>query len=218
VRLWQIVAGLWVGAAVVVVSLGLWARADRARAAQRDAAAVRARGLTFAPDVPAADRQWILAAEAAARPEAQPLLDAVDGMTYVSVFSAPGAWLDGVAQTVGPHRYHVALNVAKLDGDRRVDRDVVVIHELGHVIDFELVPDALRDRLAAEVPARGTCMGGDWDGDCANPKEKFADTFAKWALRGRFSDYGAGYGLLTPASLEDWGRPLAALAVQVSVS
>ena len=43
-----------------------------------------------------------------------------------------------------------------------------------------------------------------------------ADTFAKWALRGRISLAGSGYGIPAPASIEDWGRPLGLLAAQLN--
>ena len=43
-------------------------------------------------------------------------------------------------------------------------------------------------------------------------EERFADTFAKWALNGAVSEVGAGYGIATPASIEDWGAPLGRLA------
>ena len=49
-------------------------------------------------------------------------------------------------------------------------------------------------------------------GSCAEPAERFADTFAKWALRGGVSAVGAGYEVANPPSLEDWGAPLAALS------
>ncbi|HEY6892052.1 MAG TPA: hypothetical protein VI300_29890, partial [Solirubrobacter sp.] len=55
-------------------------------------------------------------------------------------------------------------------------------------------------------------------GDCTAPAERFADTFAKWGLRGAVSAYGAGYGTLAPASLESWGAPLASLAITVEVA
>jgi hypothetical protein len=83
---------------------------------------------------------------------------------------------------------------------------MVVLHELGHVIDFAVLPDAQRDRLASAMP--GTAIPA---------QEKFADTFAKWALRGNVSIVGAGYSVPTPPSLEDWGAPLAALAVRLEV-
>ena len=53
-------------------------------------------------------------------------------------------------------------------------------------------------------------------GACAAPAERFADTFAKWALRGSVSAVGAGYEVANPPSLEDWGAPLAALSVKLS--
>jgi hypothetical protein len=109
----------------------------------------------------------------------------------------------------------VILNIAYLDGDRQIDRDTTVLHELGHVIDFELIGDAEIDALAAQVPSSGVCFEGR--GDCTNPAERFGDTFAKWALNGNVSITGSGYQLASPPSLEDWGRPLAALAVQLDV-
>jgi hypothetical protein len=177
----------------------------------------RERGLTFAPEVPLADRQWVLAAIEKARPEAARLIDEVDGLVRVTAFREPDDWWLGWAQTVGPKRYQLSLNLARLDGERQIDRDTVVLHELGHVVDFALVPDALRDTLAAGVPSTGVCLEAR-RGDCAQNQEKFADTFAKWALRGAVSIVGAGYNLPAPASLEDWGAPLSALAVRLEVA
>ena len=71
-----------------------------------------------------------------------------------------------------------------------------MLHELGHIIDFALVPDDLRDQLAGELPTTGVCLPER--GDCAAPEERFADTFAKWALRGDVSIIGAGYELRHP--------------------
>ena len=188
----------------------------QAQAATTRTVAERERGLTFAPDVSLADRQWILAAVAKARPEAARLIDEVDGLVRVTTFRKPDAWLLGWAQTNGPKRYEISFNIARLNGERQIDRDPVVIHELGHIIDFALVPDDLRDRLASAVPSAGVCLHQTF-ADCAQTKEKFADTFAKWALRGNVSIVGAGYSLPSPASLEDWGTPLSALAVQLEV-
>jgi hypothetical protein len=55
-------------------------------------------------------------------------------------------------------------------------------------------------------------------GDCTAPEERFADTFAKWALRGEVSVIGSGYAVMSPTSLESWGAPLGLLAAQQSVS
>jgi hypothetical protein len=179
-------------------------------------AADRARSLRFDARVSPADQAWILAAERAARPEAARLLDEIDGMTTIGTFSLPRAGMVGFARPTGRRTYEVQFNLAYLDGRRKADRTQAVLHELGHVIDFAILPDAERDRLAAQVPSSGVCFEATY-GDCAPAAEQFADTFAKWALRGAVSSVGAGYGLMTPASLEDWGTPLAALAVKLDV-
>jgi hypothetical protein len=93
-----------------------------------------------------------------------------------------------------------------------------VLHELGHVIDFQLVSDELVEELDASIPRVGSC--GDSEllptGACTATDERFADTFAKWALRGRVSLAGSGYGIPAPASIEDWGAPLGLLAAQLN--
>jgi hypothetical protein len=164
------------------------------------------------------DEAWIRAAVAEARPEAAQLIDDVDGtVTFRAVYEPNAPWA-GLTTAVSPHRYAVTFNLSFLDGSRGPTiRDDVVLHELGHVVDFEVVPRELSDRLAAQVPVTGTCFTAD-TGDCTSPRERFADTFAKWALRGAVSVAGAGYSIPMPASLEDWGAPLAALAVQLEAS
>jgi hypothetical protein len=195
-----------------VLTAFFFVRHDSAASTSRVTPAIRAQGLHFAPSVSAYDRRWILAAEHEARPEAARLLDEVDGLVTIYTMNAPGAPWVGIAESDGDK---VVFNVAYLDGDRQIDRDTAVLHELGHIIDYELIGDDEIDRLAGEVPTSGVCFEGR--ADCANPKERFADTFAKWALRGNVSITGSGYQLASPASLEDWGRPLAALAVQLDV-
>jgi hypothetical protein len=179
--------------------------------------AVRAAGFTFDASVAPGDREWILAAIENARPEAQQLIADVDGMVTIKVFADPHIPIVGLTQTDGGGTYHVSFNIAKLNGDRKIDRDVTVLHELGHVIDHRLVPPELREELTGSLPKSGACY---WHGtgDCAAPQERFADTFAKWALRGAVSATGAGYSVLTPASLEDWGAPLALLAIKIDVA
>ena len=174
-------------------------------------AAARAAGPAFAPDVPAADRAWVRTALAAARPEAARLIAESDGLVRFSVFSAgPEAPL-GVTRSHA-HGFDVSLNVAQLNGLRAADRTTVVLHELGHVVDFALVPRALDASLDAGIPRGGPCGAAI---DCDRPEERFADTFAKWALNGAVSAAGAGYGIAAPASLEDWGAPLAQLALSL---
>jgi hypothetical protein len=82
-----------------------------------------------------------------------------------------------------------------------------VLHELGHVVDYALVAPELGRQLDAAIPP-----------DPAVVEERFADTFAKWALRGSVSIAGAGYRIPTPSSLEDWGAPLGALAATLPAS
>jgi hypothetical protein len=209
----------WAGivAACALAAFVVW-RLSRPEAPVRPAQpvitpALRAQGLRFAPGVSAADQAWVLAAVAKARPEAARLIDEVDGLVTVKGYSEPDSWFLGFAGPRGAGPYAVRLNLGRLDAERRFDRDTVVLHELGHIVDYALVRDRLRDRMAAQLPATGVCAGQM--GDCASPEERFADTFAKWALRGAVSLTGAGYGLNAPASLEDWGAPLARLAVRL---
>jgi hypothetical protein len=109
----------------------------------------------------------------------------------------------------GERGFTVDFNVARLDADRAMDRATVVLHELGHVIDFALVPEKINARLDELIPRGGPCGLAI---DCELVEERFADTFAKWALHGAVAEIGAGYGVAMPASLEDWGAPLAQLA------
>jgi hypothetical protein len=178
---------------------------------------VQAAGLRFADTVAPKDREWIVAAIELARPEARALIDDVDGMVVVTTYHEPGGPAVGMMRPTAPGAYEVTFNLAYLNGHRKIDRDSTVIHELGHVIDHALVPPELRNELAAALPPVGTCVSRN-SGDCTAPEERFADTFAKWALRGAVSATGAGYGVATPASLEDWGAPLAALAIEIDVA
>jgi hypothetical protein len=181
--------------------------------------AARAAGLRFAPTVTPGDRAWILAAVAQARPEARRLIGEIDGLVTVSTeLGGAGAHVEtvGWAQRAPEGRFRVGLNISELDGERAIDRNVVVLHELGHVVDWALVAPSLDRQLDAGIPRGGSC--GDTPGPfggCAPAAERFADTFAKWSLAGAVSAVGAGYGIATPASLEDWGRPLGALAARV---
>ena len=95
---------------------------------------VKAASFSFDPSVAPRDREWILAAVANVRPEARQLIDDVDGMVTISTYSEPDGRAVGTAQQIGPARFQVRFNLAYLDGDRRTDRDAVVVHELGHVI------------------------------------------------------------------------------------
>jgi hypothetical protein len=181
--------------------------------------AARARTFSFDSSVSPGDRQWFLASVARARPEAQALVAQVDGLVTVSTAGRSATTLvdgaDMMGETrPGPDGFTVWLNAAQLDGDRAIDRPTVVLHELGHVIDIALLSDDLRRKLDAGIPRVGACENdGVARGSCAAPQERFADTFAKWALGGAVSDVGSGYGIPLPPSLETWGEPLGALAL-----
>jgi hypothetical protein len=167
----------------------------------------RKAGLRFTAGVTPAQREWVLAAIAAARPEAARLIAEVDGLVTVGTYLENGETL--AVTSSGPRGFAVDLNVARLDRDRAMDRSSVVLHELGHVIDFALVSKELNGRLDEQIPRGGPCGIAI---DCDRIEERFADTFAKWALRGAVAEIGAGYGIAMPASLEGWGAPLAQLA------
>jgi hypothetical protein len=205
---------------VLVFGARALSRVDSLSAAPPDTADIsaeqRAAGLTFDASVAPGDRAWILAAIAKARPEAQRMIADVDGLTTIRT---PAKLAMGVGVTHsrlqgGVASFDIELDLATLNGRRVVDREMVVLHELGHAIDFALVPKEVNAQLDAGIPRTGTC-GQDTVGaygSCTAPAERFADTFAKWALRGSVSAVGAGYGVATPASLEDWGAPLTRLA------
>ena len=180
-------------------------------------AEVRAATLRFAPEVTEKDRTWILAAIDQTRPEARQLIDDVDGMVTITTWRNARDGAAGYMTTNTPGVYTVSLNIGYLNADRKIDREKTVLHELGHVVDHALVPPELRNRLAAALPSIGSCVDED-TGDCTAPEERFADTFAKWALRGAVSINGAGYGVATPASLEDWGAPLSDLAIEIQIA
>jgi hypothetical protein len=173
----------------------------------------RSAGLRYAATVAPAQREWIDAAIARARPEAARLIAEVDGLTTIGTYTEQGETL-GI--TRGSERgFTVDFNVARLDGDRAMDRATVVLHELGHVIDFALVPEELNTKLDAQIPRGGPCGLAI---DCELVEERFADTFAKWALRGAVAEIGAGYGIAMPASIEGWGMPLAQLGYRLPSS
>jgi hypothetical protein len=210
-------AAIALAACLVTLATGLWALSGRGRAeASPVSAQDRRAGLRY-DGVSADDQAWIQAAVAKARPEAATLIDEVDGLVTIRTADLPGAPWVGMTSAAGEGRFTIVLNLADLDGRRTIDRDVVVLHELGHVVDFVLVPDADVNRLAAQVPVTGTCLTAE-SGDCSAPQERFADTFAKWALRGAVSVTGAGYSIPMPASIEGWGAPLGALAIRIQAA
>ncbi|HET6506410.1 MAG TPA: hypothetical protein VFG42_06450 [Baekduia sp.] len=203
-------------AALLVAALVLRAHpASRAGAKQqgrvvgRISDAERAATFTFPPGIAEPDRQAILRAVADARPEAQRLIAAVDGLVDLRV-AGTQAGVVGVTQPAGS-RFVVTLNLGlamRIHGQRGIDR--LVLHELGHVVDFALVPPAMDARLDAEIPRGYGCEEGQ-TGACANPLERFAETFAKWATRDIGFGVDLGYKVPPPDDLESWGAPLDSL-------
>lgn len=170
----------------------------------------RGSGLRFAPDVHPLDQQVILATIARARPEARALIDRVDGAVTVRV-AATGGSVAGVTSS-RPGGYDVVLDlgaVSRALGERGIAR--LVLHELGHVVDFALVPDDLARELDEGVPRGYGCEAGASDGACAGRRERFAETFAKWATGDIGAALSIGYRIPPPNSLEAWGEPLARL-------
>jgi hypothetical protein len=220
-RVWAAVAAVVLLAAVVSVLAGHGPKAQGevpsdAKGQWRITAQQRAAGprfdmRTLAP----ADRAWIEDAIAGARPEARPLIEEVDGL--VTFVGGHGPLFLGL--TIPDSRgTTIQLNLDYLDYNRKEDRRQTVLHELGHVIDYALLSDRQDAGFDAAIPRTGQCVSsgdGIAIGACALPRERFADTFAKWALRGAVSITGGGYGIPMPPSLETWGAPLTALGAQL---
>jgi hypothetical protein len=208
----------WVVLAVLVVGVlarGSFAREPTAAADRGGLTSEQRRGgFTYDASVDPASRAAIEGAIAEARPEARSLIDAVDGATVVKVGQPPLPGALGSTQGVGDH-YEVVLNLGETQrdvGGRGVTR--LVLHELGHVVDHALVPRALARKLDGEIPAGAPCPEGTPLGSCAPREERFAETFAKWAMG---NDLGAnlyiGYAVPPPSvSFEAWAAPLSALA------
>jgi hypothetical protein len=173
-------------------------------------AATRAATFRFASGTAPADRDAVLASVAGARPEARRLIALVDGLVDVRIGATgrPGA----IGLTRPGARYAVTLDlgpVARWYGPRGIDR--VVLHELGHVVDFALLPDDAMATLQAGIPTGYGCEQGI-SGACANRHERFAESFAKWATGDIGVDLGTGYKVPPPGpTLDAWGLPLARL-------
>jgi hypothetical protein len=173
---------------------------------------VRAAPLRFADSVTLEDRQLILGAIAAMRPEARRVVDLVDGMVVMHVGVPPSATALGTAEHRGHGDYAVTLDLPKIwqAGGQRGVRTAVA-HELAHVIDFALVQERVLASLDAGIP-RGDLCDEHGRGGCAPPEERFAETFAKWATGDLGFELYMGYSVPAPLEpLETWAQPLSAL-------
>jgi hypothetical protein len=159
-----------------------------------------------------ADRALVEQAIASARPEARRLVEIVDGLVTLRVADERGKAL-GVTQPLPDGRYDVTVDLERVNtiyGRRGVAR--VVLHELGHVVDDAIVPAALDAQLDAGIPRGYACEQGGV-GSCAIREERFAESFAKWAMNDIGVDLYIGYKVAPPTlALSAWGAPLAALA------
>ncbi|HVL97480.1 MAG TPA: hypothetical protein VM266_16615 [Solirubrobacteraceae bacterium] len=184
---------------------------DAAAWAQRlDAAA--GRGFSFPAGTSPASVKLVTDAVAAARPEAQQLIDRVDGVTDVSFGPTGQSALGTTTMTGGRFRVVLDVDATYADGGARgITR--LVLHEIAHVVDLALLDEELRGQLDAQIPAGYACAPGEPTGACAPVHERFAETFAKWAT----GDIGAalylGYKVPPPSvTLDAWGAPLSQLA------
>jgi hypothetical protein len=173
---------------------------------------VRRATFHFDPSVAPADRQVFLDAVASARPEARRVIGLVDGLVDVGIGPT------GVSQAIGltedeESGYRVTVDlglVAQRYGERGIAR--TVLHELGHVVDHALLTDDVVGAMDAEIPAGVGCEDGML-GACAASQERFAETFAKWALGDIGVNLDIGYKVPPPSvALDVWGQPLARLA------
>jgi hypothetical protein len=167
----------------------------------------RAATFRFAEGTAEADRAAVLSAVARSRPPARRLVGLVDGLVDVRI--GPTGQTGAIGLTQPGTRYVVTLDlgpVVRAFGQRGIDR--VVLHELGHVIDFALLPDDVMARLQSGIPTGFGCDQG-YSGACANARERFAESFAKWATGDIGVDLGAGYKVPPPGpTLDAWGAPL----------
>ena len=210
-----IVLAAW--ALIILVGARMWPEAGAAATGGNEIGAeTRAATLRFAPDVRPRDRAWVLAAIQRARPEARRLIAEIDGLVEIRTDLPPGEAIGLVEMTMD--QAVIRFDARALNSERAIDREVVVLHELGHVVDFQLVDDELVRRLDQKIPRVGSCGASAAlpISACTAIEERFADTFAKWALRGRISLAGSGYGIPAPASIEDWGASLGLLAAQLN--
>jgi hypothetical protein len=167
------------------------------------------RPLRFDSSVTPEQRGLVLQAIADARPEARRLVRLVSGLTTIHAGAVRGGDV-GLTQPQLDGTFVLALDVDlayRIKGQRGVDR--LVLHELGHVLDVALVRRDLERTLDAATPAGIGCDEGH-NGACAPVRERFAESFAKWATRDMGLDVYEGYKV-PPPDLETWGQPLAAL-------
>lgn len=191
-------------------------QADGARYRVTDAAAQDASvatlpppgALRFADGVALRDRRAISGALATALPQARRLIALVAGLVTIDVATL-GTDIAGSTRPTD-RGYEIVLDlrpVRRYLGFRGVRH--VTLHELGHVVDDALVTSELERRLDAGTPAGFVC--DDRASACPARKERFAESFAKWATGDPGDDLIIGYRVPAPRPLARWGAPLAVL-------
>ncbi|MEA2182675.1 MAG: hypothetical protein QOF69_1860 [Solirubrobacteraceae bacterium] len=179
--------------------------------------ATRAATFSFASGTTPEQQQVFLAAIAIARPEARRLIDDVDGLVTVRFGVPDVAGAIGLTSFDG-ESYEVTVDLAGVSrrhGARGVD--AVILHEMGHVVDRAVVPDELMATLDAQIPSGVRCLPGQPTGSCATVQERFADTFAKWAMDDLGVNGTVGYRILPPVPIAKWGQPLARLGAPTAL-
>lgn len=170
-------------------------------------------GFAFDGSGAASDRRVLADAIGRSRPEAQRLIGLVDGMVLIQ-FVSPANGALGTTSTApkASGRYIVQLDLAtayRAGGQAGIDR--LILHELGHVVDFAIVPPAMRRDLFAQLASGYGCSRQGLN-ECAEPEEQFAETFAKWATGNVGVNVYMGYATPLPrTSLDEWARPLTQL-------
>ena len=171
----------------------------------------RAESFRFGAETSSLDQKAFLDAVALARPEARRLIELIDGITEVH-FGGVSSGALGVTSVRGTD-ISITVDLAGAYGSgaqRGVSR--VVLHELGHVLDFAITGRDLDEQLDEGIPPGFPCTAGENDAGCAVREERFAESFAKWATGDIGVDLFIGYRVPPPPSLDAWGAPLAALA------
>ena len=194
----SLVAALAAGGVVRAAPVGL------------EAPSANAKRTTFVYRMAPREEQLFREVVAVARPEAQALIGRIAPLTTVSFDLPTGASALGVTRTSDGRSFTVDVDLegsTAAGGRRALER--VVLHELGHVVDLALLSEQQRVQLDAHFPQGYACPPEG----CADRRERFAETFAKWAL----GDIGAalyvGYAVPPPAvTLDRWGEPLQALS------
>ena len=186
------------------------AAADRAGVPVLDGG-TRAAPLRFAAAASPQARSYFLAAVAGARPEAQRLIELVDGLVTVRFAALSQARAIGLTSFDG-ERFEVTIDFDALTRHHHIGAlNATVLHELGHVVDRAIVPDDLAARLDAKIPTGINCIPGRSTSTCPPIAERFADTFARWAMDDISINGTVGYRVLPPVPVAAWGEPLARL-------